>query len=412
VSKGRLRQGLTGSLWAGAVGIAAVLTNLATASHLGWVDRATVWAAAIGVLSTVISGSLAFRWGVGDWPWRGSPETADLDSLRRVLVTTYRNDLKVRTGENGFVELSFTIDRNDSPKLEIERTEESSELGLSWSGPAPSFVLSGGPGSGKTTFLLRLAVSMLETTDLTPCHFSAASWHSRQEPFDAWLRRSLTASYLVPPAAARQIVQAPGFIPMVDGLDEIYVEGRNSALREIHQWRLGGRSVVVASRPDPSLGLLAGMPTVHLNPLAPEVVADYLRTALSAAVPESVLTFASRRVVREGGATPLALRLMAGAMRVSGVDTPSRLGNESPSITLALEELDDPARRILAVMQDGVSYEVAQLSGRARMQPSEVAETLARLRDSGLVSTDPGVSPRFRRLRGIGILTENQESAK
>ena len=99
----------------------------------------------------------------------------------------------------------------------------------------------GEPGAGKTTLLLQLVNDLLDYAegDVTrpiPVVFSLASWNKEQR-LDDWLISELSNNYEVPSQLGRIWINEKGFVPLLDGLDEVEVSRRTACAEAVNQFR-------------------------------------------------------------------------------------------------------------------------------------------------------------------------------
>lgn len=105
-----------------------------------------------------------------------------------------------------------------------------------------ALLILGEPGSGKTTMLLELARDTITRAerDLTwpiPVVFNLSSWAASQQPIGKWLIDELNAKYLIPKKIARSWVENDELLPLLDGLDEVALEGREACVKALNQFR-------------------------------------------------------------------------------------------------------------------------------------------------------------------------------
>ncbi len=163
--------------------------------------------------------------------------------------------------------------------------------------PTGRLLVLGEAGSGKTFLLITLLREILETRAqgaAAPFLVGLGSWDPREQVLEAFVESQLLLDF---PFLAERPVHAPGgtlaealiatgsIIPLLDGLDEIPIELRPAAVRQINDTRWHLRTMVVTSRTssyredadDPlGAGALRGTAAIELQPLQPEVIASYL----------------------------------------------------------------------------------------------------------------------------------------
>ncbi len=113
----------------------------------------------------------------------------------------------------------------------------------------------GDPGSGKTITLLELARDLLFRAEVDDAHpipvvFNLSSWGERRKPLEEWLTDELSGKYQVPKKVAGEWVESDTLLLLLDGLDEVVVEHRETCVQAINTYREehGFVDVVVCSR--------------------------------------------------------------------------------------------------------------------------------------------------------------------
>jgi hypothetical protein len=102
-----------------------------------------------------------------------------------------------------------------------------------------SFLILGDPGSGKTTLMLQLANKLLERADedaslQIPVVFHLSTWGIRKLFFNDWLVEELLLRYGVPKGLGESWVEVDFILPLLDGLDEVALEHRESCVAAIN----------------------------------------------------------------------------------------------------------------------------------------------------------------------------------
>ncbi len=165
--------------------------------------------------------------------------------------------------------------------------------------PTGRLVLLGAPGAGKTILLIRLVLQLLawrRDGEPVPVLLPMASWNPGEEDFTTWMAEWMATLWapLAQPAlagsdksVARALLDAGLIVPVLDGLDEIAEELRNSAIARlndaigpIHGLILSCRTDAYATAVHPAPGMdvpLIGAAGVELCPLEAEEVATYLQ---------------------------------------------------------------------------------------------------------------------------------------
>ncbi len=113
-------------------------------------------------------------------------------------------------------------------------------------------LVTGVPGSGKTSLLLHLAIELLETDheNLTAV-LNLATWNSSFATFDDWLCEILPAELGVTKRYAADILQHGKLTLLLDGLDEVDKAHRASCIDTIKSYSGKGRTdFVISARTD------------------------------------------------------------------------------------------------------------------------------------------------------------------
>lgn len=106
-----------------------------------------------------------------------------------------------------------------------------------------TIVITGDPGSGKTTMLLDLAQCLLEEAAAdedkqVPVVLPLSSWATHRKPIAEWVSDQLVSQYGMPQQLASDWVSDQVIIPLFDGLDEVPEEVREgcmTAIRDYHR---------------------------------------------------------------------------------------------------------------------------------------------------------------------------------
>ncbi|WP_169792387.1 hypothetical protein [Actinoplanes rectilineatus] len=162
----------------------------------------------------------------------------------------------------------------------------------------PRMVVLGAVGAGKTTFALRLALSMLAEADRTvPVVVSADSWRVGQEDFETFMEREVVTEFpstMVghkssargrgPLSVAARLLATGRVAPIVDGFDRLSLSGQAVALSSINLWLGRDRPLVLTCGgadyrhlvENESFTLLSGSTAIEIQPLSPKAVVGYL----------------------------------------------------------------------------------------------------------------------------------------
>ena len=203
-------------------------------------------------------------------------------------------------------------------------------------GEGRSLLVLGEPGSGKTTILLQLAEELLQQAMADQNHpipviFNLSSWSGTRESIADWLIEELHIQYQINKSIAQGWLQAQQLLLLLDGLDEVEEEWRNSCVEEINQFsqEWGRTEIVVASRLQDYQILFSRLrlqKAIYLEPLTPAAVRDYLAAGNLEATAQML---AEDQALQELAATPLMLHIIALAVEEGVPEHP----NQQPSST-------------------------------------------------------------------------------
>ena len=102
-------------------------------------------------------------------------------------------------------------------------------------------LLLGDPGAGKTTMLLELAKSLLESgqqdpTAPVPVILELSTWREDQKPLADWLVEQLWQKYKLDRTISRDWLESGQILPLLDGLDELGLDRQRKAMTAINQY--------------------------------------------------------------------------------------------------------------------------------------------------------------------------------
>ena len=117
-------------------------------------------------------------------------------------------------------------------------------------GEGRSLLILGEPGAGKTTTLLTLARDLLQHSNATgriPAVFNLSSWTGG--PIEQWLIGELNSKYQIPKAIGQSWVTQQQLLLLLDGLDEVRADRRDSCAAAVNQFHQNyGPELVVCCR--------------------------------------------------------------------------------------------------------------------------------------------------------------------
>ncbi|MFI7641695.1 hypothetical protein [Nonomuraea sp. NPDC049400] len=230
-------------------------------------------------------------------------------------------------------------------------------------------VITGGPGTGKTTLAVQLLLRLLATRTAdqaaaeaaensevvpVPVLLPVSGWNLQVHPrLQGWLADRLNQDYPAlnapefGPGAAAALVDGGHILPVLDGLDEIgehaaeVIAALNASLNAGDQLIVTSRTAEFASAVTTAGRPLTGAAVIVPAQLSPQAAADYLRACLPAhptVAWQQVLDALEARTVTGLTAlatTPLGLWLLRTIYTVPGAD-PSILSGPLGSNTAAL----------------------------------------------------------------------------
>jgi hypothetical protein len=241
-------------------------------------------------------------------------------ALTEVLIAQWRVEAQVRGSAPGALAVHFSPLADPAlvlgpgqgtrrPSRAREHTVDEIAVMLAAPGSPRRLVVLGGLGAGKSAFVLRAALLLLQarsdaaaaSTVPVPVVFGAGSWDPAK-PLATWVAERLAEQYRalgvsapmldgMARTVASALVEAKRVLPILDGLDEMSPDNRAVAWRALSSAAQQGWPVVVTCRSDEYRDLLAapdGEPlestlVIELAPVAPADARDYLSRATAPA---------------------------------------------------------------------------------------------------------------------------------
>ncbi|MGK7940756.1 MAG: NACHT domain-containing NTPase [Crocosphaera sp.] len=156
-------------------------------------------------------------------------------------------------------------------------------------GDGRTLLILGEPGAGKTITLLKLAQNLIARSQenpsrLIPVVFNLSSWGSKRESIADWLVQELWSKYQVPKAVGKSWVENQQLLLLLDGLDEVKADRRDTCVQAINQFMQnhGQTEMVVCSRIadyEVLSNRLQLRGAIYIRALTPEQVNHYLDNA-------------------------------------------------------------------------------------------------------------------------------------
>ncbi|MEQ9367971.1 MAG: NACHT domain-containing protein [Coleofasciculus chthonoplastes F3-SA18-01] len=185
-------------------------------------------------------------------------------------------------------------------------------------GEGRTLLILGEPGAGKTTSLLELTRDLVNRSEQgldyrIPVVFNLSSWEGKKQTIADWLVGELNSKYQVPKQIGQDWVKKQELLLLLDGLDEVNAEQRDScvaALNDFHQNY--APEMVVCSRIKDYSALsnrLNFQSAIYLKSLTQKQVVHYLDsikvdlTGLRALIEEDI-------ALQELAKSPLMLNIM------------------------------------------------------------------------------------------------------
>jgi len=182
-----------------------------------------------------------------------------------------------------------------------------------------ALLILGEPGSGKTTMLLDMARDTIaraedDSTQPIPVVFNLSSWVEKRQPIAEWLVDELNSKYSIPKRIARPWVENDELMLLLDGLDEIKLEHRETCIKAINVFRQEHLVPLAVCSRIADYGVLTTrlklQGAVLLQPLTHQQIAQYLE-GVGAELSEVRRALYSDFTLRELAQSPLMLRVMS-----------------------------------------------------------------------------------------------------
>ncbi|MEW6497421.1 MAG: NACHT domain-containing protein [Cyanobacteriota bacterium] len=152
-------------------------------------------------------------------------------------------------------------------------------------GEGRTLLIFGESGAGKTTTLLELTRDLLNRAEQgldyrIPVVFNLSSWVLKKQPIGYWLVEELNSKYQVPKSIGADWVEKQELLLLLDGLDEVKAEHRESCVAALNDLQQNyAPKMVVCSRIKDYEQLsnhLNFQSAVYLKPLTSEQIRHYL----------------------------------------------------------------------------------------------------------------------------------------
>ncbi|WP_314176567.1 NACHT domain-containing protein [Streptomyces winkii] len=155
--------------------------------------------------------------------------------------------------------------------------------------PARRLVILGGPGAGKTSLAILLALELLRTWSQgapVPLVVPVASWNPEREHLHAWLARRVHQEYgtrRLDRRRVRELVRDLRVLPVIDGFDELPPPAREKALAGLNRALADDAPLILTSRTAEYThaaggeDVLASAAVVRAEPVPAAAAAEYLR---------------------------------------------------------------------------------------------------------------------------------------
>ena len=166
-------------------------------------------------------------------------------NLTRDLITEELR-ASLHLGSEVEIDLEFRSDLVDQPQkrnlMLNERGITNKHLSEILDMSNGELLIIGEAGSGKTILLYQLAEELLKRAEKdsnfpVPMIFSLSSWNNRQETLETWLIKELKNFYNVPIRIGETLIKSESIIPVLDNLDKVKLEFRETCINAINEFR-------------------------------------------------------------------------------------------------------------------------------------------------------------------------------
>ncbi|RUR86830.1 NACHT domain-containing protein [Chlorogloeopsis fritschii PCC 9212] len=203
-------------------------------------------------------------------------------------------------------------------------------------GEGGTLLILGEPGSGKTTTLVRLTLDLISRAQedynrTIPVVLNLSSWARERQTIADWIVQRLQISYGVSKALGKFWVEEQKLLLLLDGLDEVRAECRESCVQAINKFlqKYGSTEIVVCSRVREYEALsthLKLQEAICIQPLTPEQIKQYFEKAGDQLVSVKTL-IDTDSTLHELAKSPLMLSIMTLVYRGVSVTDLLNLGS-------------------------------------------------------------------------------------